>query len=115
MTYILLHNPGCGTSRNGLALLEEKGINVQVRKYANAGEALDLAELKALAEKFGGVSPRVFMRAKEAEKIGLATSASDDEVFAAMVEHPKLVQRPVGINGDRAVLGRPIEQLLEIL
>ena len=115
MTYILLHNPGCGSSKKGLALLEENGVQVEVRKYASVAGKLDLDEIKALAVKMGGVSPRAFLREKEAIKIGLADTASDAEVFAAMAETPKLIQRPIGINGDKAVLGRPNERLLEIL
>lgn len=115
MTYILLHNPGCGSSKKGLALLEENGVSPEIRKYANAGQALSLEELKDLAEKMGGVSPREFMREKDAAKVGLPESASDDEVFAAMVENPKLIQRPIGINGNKAVLGRPNARLLELL
>lgn len=115
MTYVLLHNPGCGSSKKGLALLEENGVTPEIRKYANAGQGLSLQELHDLAKKMGGVSPRAFMRDKDAAKMGLAESASDDEVFAAMVENPKLIQRPIGINGKKAVLGRPNERLLEIL
>lgn len=115
MTYVLLHNPGCGSSKKGLALLEENGVTPEIRKYANAGQGLSLEELHSLAKKMGGVSPRVFMREKDAIKAGLPETATDAEVFAAMVENPKLIQRPIGINGKKAVLGRPNERLLEIL
>lgn len=115
MTYVLLHNPGCGSSKKGLALLEENGVTPEIRKYGNAGQGLSLEELHDLARKMGGVSPRAFMREKDAAKAGLSESASDEEVFAAMVETPKLIQRPIGINGDKAVLGRPNERLLDIL
>ena len=115
MTYILLHNPGCGSSKKGLVLLQENGIQPDIRKYATAREKLSLEEVRDLAVKMGNVSPRVFMREKEAVKIGLSETASDEEVFAAMAEHPKLIQRPIGINGKKAVLGRPNERLLEII
>jgi len=115
MTYILLHNPGCGSSKKGLALLEENGVSVEVRKYATEAGKLSLEEIKDVAKKMGNVSPRAFLREKDAVKIGLPESASDAEVFAAMAEHPKLIQRPLGINGDKAVLGRPNARLLEIL
>lgn len=114
MTYILIHHTGCGSSKKGLALLQEKGIEPEIRKYMNATSRLSEDELRDIAKKMGGVSPRDFMRAKDAEKFGLAESASDDEVFRAMAEEPKLIQRPIGINGDKAVLGRPNEKLLEI-
>lgn len=115
MSYILLHNPGCGSSKKGLALLQENGVTPEVRKYATETGKLSLEEIRDLARKMGNVSPRAFLREKDAVKIGLPESASDEEVFAAMAEHPKLIQRPIGIHGDKAVLGRPNERLLEIL
>ncbi|MEM8616801.1 MAG: ArsC/Spx/MgsR family protein [Pseudomonadota bacterium] len=115
MTYTLIHHTGCGSSKKGLALLQEKGIEPEIRKYMNAGTRLSEEELRDIARKIGGVSPRDFMRAKDAEKAGLAEDASDDEVFAAMADNPKLIQRPIGIKGDKAVLGRPNDQLLTIV
>lgn len=115
MTYTLIHHTGCGSSKKGLALLQENGVEPDIRKYMNAGTRLSEDELREIAKKMGGVSPRAFMRAKDAEKEGLSETASDDDVFAAMAENPKLIQRPIGINGERAVLGRPNDKLLEIL
>lgn len=114
MTYILIHHTGCGSSKKGLALLQENGIEPEVRKYMNAGARLSIDELKDIAEKMGGVSPREFLREKDAVKFELPETASDEEVFSAMVENPRLIQRPIGINGDKAVLGRPNDKLLEI-
>ncbi len=114
MAYILIHNPGCGSSKKGLELLKENGIEPDVRKYMNATERLTVDELKDIASKMGGVSPRVFLREKDAAKFDLPESASDEEVFAAMAENPRLIQRPIGINGKKAVLGRPNSALLEI-
>lgn len=115
MTYTVLHNPGCSTSRNGLALLDEKGVTYEVRKYMTAGDALSEDELREIAKKMGAASPREFLRDKDAKKFDLPETATDDEVFAAMVDNPRLIQRPIGINGDKAVLGRPIEKLTDIL
>ncbi|MEM7328776.1 MAG: ArsC/Spx/MgsR family protein [Pseudomonadota bacterium] len=114
MTYILLHHTGCSTSRNGLALLQENGIEPKVRKYMNASEHLSVDELKTIATQLGVTSPRAFLRAKDAKKFDLPDSASDDEVYAAMADNPRLIQRPIGINGNKAALGRPIEDLLKI-
>ena len=114
MPYILLHNPGCSTSRKGLDLLHESGIQPQVRKYMNVSEQLSVEELTELAAKLGGVSPRAFLRQKNAAEAGLPETASDAEVFAAMAENPKLIQRPIGIKGKKAVLGRPPERLLDL-
>lgn len=114
MSYTLFHHAGCSTSRKGLALLQENGIEPDVRKYMNVSEAVTVEELREIARKMGGVSPRAFLRAKDAVKFDLPDTASDDEVYAAMVENPRLIQRPIGIKGKKAVLGRPIEKLLEI-
>lgn len=115
MTYILIHNPGCGSSKKGLEVLEAAGINPEIRKYMLVAERLSVAELKDIATKMGGVSPRAFMRDKDAADAGLPTDADDEAVFAAMAKNPKLVQRPIGINGDKAVLGRPNSALLTII
>ena len=114
MTYILIHHTGCGSSKKGLALLQENGIEPEVRKYMNAGARLSVEELKDIAKKMGGVSPRAVLREKDAVKFALPDSASDADVFAAMADNPRLIQRPIGINGDKAVLGRPNDKLLEI-
>ena len=115
MTYILLHHTGCSTSRKGLALLEENGVTPDIRKYMNASEALSVDELKDIAKKLGGVSPRAFLRDKGAKKFELPETATDAEVYEAMVDNPRLIQRPIGIKGGKAALGRPIDQLLDIL
>ena len=114
MTYTLIHHTGCGSSKKGLALLQENGVEPEIRKYMNAAERLSGEELKDIATKMGGVSPRAFLREKDAEKFGLSETASDEEVYAAMATEPKLIQRPIGINGDKAVLGRPNGKLLDI-
>lgn len=115
MTYTLLHHSGCSTSRKGLALLQENGIEPEIRKYMNAGEALSVDELKAIAAQLGASTPRAFLRDKDAVKFDLPKTASDEEVYAAMVDNPRLIQRPIGIKGGKAALGRPIEQLLDIV
>ncbi|NQY96335.1 MAG: arsenate reductase [Henriciella sp.] len=114
MTYTLLHHTGCSTSRKGLALLQANGIEPEIRKYMNAGEALSVEELKQITKQLGANSPRAFLREKDAVKFELPATASDEEVYAAMVDNPRLIQRPIGIKGGKAALGRPIEQLLEI-
>lgn len=114
MGYILLHNPNCSTSRKGLELLRHSGIEPDVRKYMNLTERLSVEELREIAKKMGGVSPRSFLRAKEAQHAGIDAGSSDETIFKAMAENPKLIQRPIGIKGGRAVLGRPPEDLLKL-
>ncbi len=115
MTYTLLHHAGCSTSRNGLALLLENGIEPDIRKYMNAGEALTVEDLKDIANKMGNVSPREFLREKDAKKFEIPDDIADDDLYQAMVDNPRLIQRPIGIKSGKAVLGRPIEKLLEIV
>jgi arsenate reductase (glutaredoxin) len=115
MSYILIHNPGCGSSKKGLEVLEAAGVTPQIRRYMLVAERLSIDELKDIAAKMGNVSPRAFMRDKDAADAGLALDADDEAVFAAMAKNPKLIQRPLGINGDKAVLGRPNSALLSII
>jgi arsenate reductase len=114
MAYLLIHHTGCGTSRKGLALLQENGVEPDIRKYMNKGEQLSEDELRDIAKKMGKVSPRAFLREKDAAKLAIPADASDDELFAAMAANPALIQRPIGIKGRKAVLGRPVEALLSI-
>lgn len=115
MSYILIHNPGCGSSKKGLEILQQARINPEIRLYMLVAHRLSVDELKDIAAKMGGVSPRAFMREKDAADFGLPADADDEAVFAAMAKNPKLIQRPNGINGDKAVLGRPNSALLTIV
>ena len=115
MAFILIHNPSCGSSKKGLALLRENGIEPEIRKYMTKGAQLTEDELRDIAKKMGADSPRDFWREKDATATGLDENSSDDEIYAAMAENPKIIQRPIGINGKKAVLGRPNERLLEIV
>ena len=90
MTYKLLHHTGCSTSRNGLALLQEYGVEPEIRKYMNAGEALSVDELKDIARKMGASSPREFLRDKDAKKFEIPDDLSDEateEVSGGMAGH----------------------------
>ncbi len=113
MTYILIHNPGCGSSKKGLEVLQAAGVEPDIRLYMLKASRLSEAELREIAAKMGA-GPRAFLRDKDAEAAGLAADAADDAVFAAMAANPRLIQRPIGINGGRAVLGRPNSALLTI-
>ena len=115
MSYLLLHHTGCGTSRKGLALLQENGVEPEIRKYMNQSEQLSESELRKTAKQMGATSPREFLRDKDAAKFDLPGDADDDAVYAAMADNPRLIQRPIGIHKGKAALGRPIEKLLDIL
>jgi len=115
MTYTLIHNPSCGSSKKGLALLEENGVEVTVRKYTGKTNRLTIDELKDIAKKMGDVSPREFLREKNAKTAGLPDDIDGEALFQAMADDPSIIQRPIGIKGDKAVLGRPNAKLLEII
>ena len=108
------HNPRCSKSRAGLALLEERGAEVSVRRYLE--DAPTEAELRDVLAQLN-VAPIEMMRAGEARFKDLSlTSDSDPEtLIAAMAENPILIERPIGVTGDRAVIGRPPETLLSLL
>ena len=116
MSVTLYHNPRCSKSRQTLALLEEKGITPDVIKYLETPLSVD--QLKTVYAQLGLSSVRDMMRTKESiyKELSLGDeSLTDEQLFEAMVENPKLIERPIVIKGDAARLGRPPEQVLEIL
>ncbi|MDF2488456.1 MAG: arsenate reductase [Pseudomonas sp.] len=111
----LYHNPRCSKSRGALELLEGRGLAPTVVRYLETPPDADT--LKALLDKLG-ITARQLLRTGEDEykALDLANPAlSDAQLIDAMVQHPKLIERPVLIVGDRAVIGRPPEKVLEIL
>jgi arsenate reductase (glutaredoxin) len=112
---VIYHNPNCGTSRNTLALLREKGVEPKVVEYLKAGWTEP--QLKALFARMG-VSPRDVLRVRgtDAEARGLTDpAASDAAILKAMTENPVLVERPIVVTPKGAVLGRPMERVLDLL
>jgi arsenate reductase len=107
------HNPRCTKSRQALALLREKGLEPEIREYLKTPPST--AELKSVIKALGLASARDLMRTKEAEykALGLKDVADEDQLVAALADHPKLIERPILINGARAAIGRPTEQILE--
>lgn len=111
----IYHNPRCSKSRQTLTLLEEKGISPEVVLYLE--QVPDKAELKQLLAKLG-IQARDLLRTSEDayKELGLAdTSLDEDALLDAMQKAPKLIQRPIVVRGDKAVLGRPPENALELL
>ena len=112
---ILYHNPRCSKSRGALELLESAGHSVSVRRYLETPPSA--GELKTLLGKLG-IPARQLLRSGEDEykNLQLGNPALDDDaLIAAMVAHPKLIERPILTAGDRAVVGRPPEKVLELL
>lgn len=111
----LYHNPRCSKSRGALELLEARGLAPTVVRYLETPPSA--AELRELLAKLG-MSARQLLRTGEEEyqTLGLAdTSLSEEQLIEAMAAHPRLIERPILIVGDKAVVGRPPEKVLEIL
>ena len=112
---VIYHNPRCSKSRQTLELLNQQAVEPDIVEYlktppdaATLGEILDLL----------GIEPRALMRSNETEykELGLDdASLSRDQLIDAMVNHPRLIQRPIVIANGKAALGRPPEDVLEIL
>jgi arsenate reductase len=115
MTIQIWHNPRCSKSRETLALLEDRGISPEIVLYLDQSPSPDA--IQSILVKLG-ISARALLRSSEVayKDNNLKDKAlSDDDLIQAMTRHPKLIQRPVVIHGDKARLGRPPEQVLEIL
>lgn len=111
----IYHNPRCSKSRQTLTLLEERGIEPNIVNYLDTPP--DAATLFALLSMLG-LDPRGLMRRKEApfSELGLDDpNLGDDELVAAMIDNPILIERPIVVVGDRAAIGRPPEDVLNIL
>jgi arsenate reductase len=111
----LYHNPRCSKSRGALELLEARGLTPTVVRYLETPP--NAAHLRDLLGKLG-IGARDLLRTGEDEykTLNLAdASLSDDDVIAAMAAHPKLIERPILVAGDKAMIGRPPEKILEIL
>lgn len=110
----ILHNPRCRKSREGLGMLEESGLEFEIVDYLN--NPLSKSEIAALLKKLK-MEPMDLVRKTEAiwkEKYK-GKNLSPEEIIEAMAKHPKLIERPVVIVGDRAVIGRPPENIRELL
>lgn len=111
----LYHNPRCSKSRSALELLEERGLNPTVVRYMETPPSA--AELKQIIARLG-ISARELLRSGEDEyrDLNLADPAlTDAQIIDAMATHPRLIERPILVAGDVAVVGRPPEKVLEIL
>ncbi|HSO87140.1 MAG TPA: polyphosphate kinase 1 [Draconibacterium sp.] len=114
ITMKIYHNPRCSKSRAGLQYLEEKGYDIEVKKYL--AEGLTETELKEIIAKTGK-EVHFFVRIHEKEYIDnyQGKEFSDDEWIKILVENPKLLRRPIVVNGNRAVLAIPPESIEEIV
>ncbi len=111
---VLLHNPRCSKSRAAKALLEERGAAFQLRLYLE--DPLSRAELAELRRRLERPAREWVRRGEPAFAAAGLDAASDDRaVLDAIAKHPELLERPILVRGERAVVGRPPEQILELL
>ncbi|MEQ5136500.1 arsenate reductase (glutaredoxin) [Providencia alcalifaciens] len=112
----IYHNPRCSKSRETLALLQEKGITPTVVEYLTTPPSI--AEIEKLLKMLGFTDARQLMRTKEDiyKELKLAdNSVTQAQLIQAMHDNPKLIERPIVVKGKKAKLGRPPEQVLELL
>lgn len=110
----ILHNPRCGKSRTCLAFLDDAKEEIEIINYLQ--NPLSEADLKSLINKLA-ISPLELVRQKESIWIEnyKGKNLSDEEIIRAMAEHPILMERPIVIKGNRAIIGRDIEKLGEFI
>lgn len=111
---IIYHNPRCSKSRQSLALLRENGVEPEVIEYLKT--PLDEVALRDVFVKLGLKAHEV-VRTKEEpyQQLALSPDSSEKEVIAAIVKYPILMERPIVMKGDSAVIGRPPENVRELL
>ena len=111
----ILHNPRCSKSRDALALLQQQQCEIDVIDYQK--NPLSEAELTQLLQQLA-LPARALLRSKEDEyqQLGLANPAlTEQQLISAMASHPKLIERPVVIKANKAVIGRPVSNILSLL
>jgi arsenate reductase (glutaredoxin) len=115
MSVTIYHNPRCSKSRRALELIRERGIEPIIIEYLEHPPSS--SELDDILSKLG-LAPRALIRTGEAdyEASGLAApSLTREQLVLGLAAHPQLIERPIVVNGSRAVVGRPPEKVLELL
>ena len=113
--YTIFHNPRCSKSRQTLQILKNNECDTEIIIYVEA--PLDQSVLEGVIKKIS-LSPRELLRKGEQEFKDndlKNKNLSDQEIIEFMVKHPRLIERPIVIKGDRAILGRPPENVLELI
>ncbi len=115
MSVTIYHNPRCSKSRETLNLLQSKNIEPYVVEYLKT--PLSHEQISTLVSQLGFDSVRSLMRTKEEQykALNLKDENSESVLIDAMVNHPKLIERPIVVNNNKAALGRPPENVLSVL
>ncbi|HEY9135551.1 MAG TPA: arsenate reductase (glutaredoxin) [Pseudomonadales bacterium] len=112
---VFYHNPRCSKSRQALELLKEQNLDPEIILYLETPPSAKT--LKQIITQLG-ISPRELLRTHEQEYKDLNLqdkSLNDNEIIKAMIENPRLIERPIYLNNGKAAIGRPPEKVLEIL
>ncbi|MFT6103342.1 MAG: arsenate reductase [Granulosicoccus sp.] len=111
----IFHNPRCSKSRQTLALIEDSGVQPNIVLYLDAH--LVKTDIKELLTKLGMTARDIIRKGEAAYKENNLkdTSLSDDDLIQAIADHPKLLERPIVVNGSNAIMGRPPENVLALL
>ena len=108
----IYHNPRCSKSRQTLAILREQGHEPQIVEYLK--DPPDPTTLLGIVDKLG-IHPSELIRQKEYRKLGLSESNNPHELVIRMSQNPEIIQRPIVVNGNTARIGRPPENVIDIL
>jgi arsenate reductase (glutaredoxin) len=112
--FTIYHNPRCSKSRETLALLQGKGIEPSIVEYLKTPPSA--SQLKSIVKQLGIKPEQLVRKGEEIYKSRYANrTLSDAQWFEAMVENPSLIERPIVIRGQRAALGRPPQNVLQLL
>lgn len=112
MGITIYHNPKCSKSRQTLQLLEEKGVTPEIVLYLETPPTVD--EMKGLLKKLGKSAAEI-LRGKEAQEAGLSKDMAEDALIEGMIANPRCIERPIVVKGAKAVLGRPPENVLDLV
>lgn len=112
--FTIYHNPRCSKSRQTLAILQEHEVSIKITEYLK--ESLSTEELEATIGKLG-VSPCELIRKGESEYVEnfKGKNMSEKDCLQAMIDFPKLMERPIVIKDNEAIIGRPPEKVLDLL
>ena len=112
----IYHNPRCRKSREALAILEERGIEHLVRLYLNDEESMSAAEFQDVLDALDMDAIDLVRKNESVWKEEYRDlELGEDEIILAMIENPRLMERPIIVNGDKAVVARPAEKVEEVL
>lgn len=113
----IFHNPNCSTSRHAVETAEQLGVDVELRKYLLKAQRPSREEIVQLLGQLEDPATDLVRRDANFAKLGLADAdvATPDQVADVLAEHPELLQRPVLVRGDRAIIGRPKDRVAPFL